>query len=583
MSVLKLADAQVHVSQNEVVVDGRTVHVKPKAMAVLEHLIRADGEVVSKGDLLAAIWPNMSVSDSVVTEAIHEIRSALDDEARHPRYIQTIPRRGYRALVDANLSAEQGFVERRPRIAVFSFISLSDHSEDRYFSEGISEELISRLGRFEGIDVLGRMSVVQGNRSDQDFPVLARRLGATHFVTGTLRRARARVRVVAHLVDAASGTNLWSETVERELVDLLQVQSEIAREIRRSISPHLGACADLVSAPRYVPNPEAFKEFAKGRFLWQQDNMNPGRAMRHYQSAITLDPDYAAPHAGMVECFNTLGIFHLASHQAMREASLAHAEQALYLDPESPEVLFAFGYAQFYMRWNWSVAESALRKCLSINPNHVLAYAFLSLLCCPLRRRREALEFSRRAIDLEPFSPLMWFLRGLQFHYFEDFESCREASIQGLEIRPQDVSLLWLRADCEVRFSSQVEARKAVEEFHSVASEAGLFAALAGILFAMLGLEGEANSISERLIEQRGEMDSAYLASLAAIAAGRRGAALDLLEEAERQRDPTLWTIRCAPYFSDLRREPRCRAIIRRLRLPIVSDDSASTSPARGD
>jgi TolB-like protein len=567
MSEFELGDAVISVRKNEIVVDGKTKRIKPKAMAVLEQLVRAAGDVVTKEELLEAIWPNMSVSDTVVTEAIHEVRRALDDSAKSPRYIQTIPRRGYRTIEKVSVSANASAITR-PRLAVLSFTSLSDQPEDQYFCEGICEELISRLGRFAGIDVLGRMSVLQSRDIGIELTELAGRMGASHFVTGTLRRHGLRVRVLAHLIEAASGRHIWSETIDRELVDLLEVQDEIARQIRSAIEPHLSPARDLDMRSRHAPDPEAFREFSKGRFLWHQDNANPARAMTHYESAMEIDPQFAAPYAGMVECFNTLGVFHLAPHQAVRDASLANAEQALLLDPESPEVLFAFGYSQFYMRWNWVAAETALRRCISINPNHALAHAFLSLLCCPLDRRAEALAHSDRATDLEPFSPLTWMLRALQFRYFEEFDACHEAVDQGLEFRVDDVGLKWLKADCLVRLGRESAGVRAVEALEASTTAAPLFTACAAFLYRELRLAEGAERVCERLQSQGGEAAEAFVASLAAMAMEDNDLAVTLLEQAERDHDATLWVVSCDPYFRELRNDPRCRAIIQRLGLP---------------
>lgn len=247
MLAFELGDAMISVRNNEIVVDGKTKRIKPKAMAV-EQLVRAAGDVVTKEEFLEAVWPNMSVSDTVVTEAIHEVRRALDDSAKNPRYIQTIFRRGYRTIEEVSVT-ENASAITRPRLAVLSFTSLSDQPEDQYFCEGICEELISRLGRFPGIDVLGRMSVLQSRDVGIELSELAGRMGASHFVTGTLRRHGLRVRVLAHLIEAASGRHIWSETIDRELVDLLEVQDEIARQIRSAIEPHLSAGRDLDTPP----------------------------------------------------------------------------------------------------------------------------------------------------------------------------------------------------------------------------------------------------------------------------------------------------------------------------------------------
>ncbi len=238
-------------------------------------------------------------------------------------------------------------------MAVTHFEILSDDANDQFFCEGLCEELTSSLGRNRRIEVLARSSILELGDRASDSMQMKTRLGVTHLVNGTLRRHEGLIRVTAHLVDCDSGTQLWAETYDRPLTDMFAVQDDIAEEIGAAVEPHLTVPEEQRRAREYSPAPEAFYQFSKGRYFWKRDNAFAERAMRCYEAALTIDPEYADPHVGLVECYNTLGIFHLAPTDHCRQAALRHAERALFLDPSSPDSLFEFGYTLFYLRCDW--------------------------------------------------------------------------------------------------------------------------------------------------------------------------------------------------------------------------------------
>lgn len=563
-----LGEIEVRPGTNELCVRGEVLRLKPKVMLVLMQLIAGRGAVVTKSVLLDRVWPNMAVSESTLTEAIHEIRRALADSAKTPRYIQTISRRGYRIAAPVSRPATKASAakETRPRIAVTNFTSLSDDPEDNYFCEGLCEELINSLGRNGYIDVLARTSTLEATGDGSVAADIAARLDATHLVSGSLRKGKERIRVIAHLIEVATGKEIWSEVYDRELKDFIVVQNDIAGAIGTAVTPHL--IVDRTPAHSYVPDPEAFREFSKGRYFWKQDNANPAKAMPHYETAMRIDPGFAAPYAGMVECYNTLGIFHLMPQAAAREASTRYSEQAFFLDPNSPESLFAFGYTQFYMRWNWPVAEAAFHKCLIINPNHVLAHIFLALLYCPLGRSDDSRHHADLATRLDPFSPLIWWLRFLHYHYFRDFQGALVAAEHALEFHPDDVLIQWAMADSLVRLGRKPEARRSVAKLEAITAEFPLFRVCAGILYTMLDRLEEAMRIErELLLSENDNVQDPFLCGLLAIYLGRQDRALDMLERAEREHDAILWIIACEPYFDPLRDKSRFAGLLRRLHL----------------
>ena len=178
-----LGDVEVRPDNNEIVARGSVVRLKPKVMQVLQCLISADGAVVTKSSILDEVWPNVMVSESVVTEAIHELRRALGDEIRNASFIQTVPRRGYRTIADITVPRFGS-----PRIAVLPFTSLSDDPEDRYFCDGLAEELIGGLGRIRQVEVVARTSSFKLAEDESDHQRLAAKLDATRLGTRSAYR-----------------------------------------------------------------------------------------------------------------------------------------------------------------------------------------------------------------------------------------------------------------------------------------------------------------------------------------------------------------------------------------------------------
>ncbi len=564
-SSIELGQVEVRADTNELIVEGESKRLKPKVMRVLMKLVDGGGEVVTKAELLDSVWPNMSVSDNVLSEAIHELRRALGDSASQPRFIQTIPRRGYRIVAEIGSAKAKATDEAtRPRIIVSGFRSLSSDPEDEYFCEGLCEELTNSLGRIRHIDVLARASTLDVSSSDDP----EANLGATHLVSGTLRREGDRIRVVARLNDAETGVQMWSAAFDGSLEDIVAVQDDIAGQIGVAVAPQFDIAGGPAVQAAHRPDPEAFREFSKGRYFWKLDNSNAAKAMPHYEAAMRIDPAYAAPYAGMVECFNTLGVFHLMPLDDAREASIRYAEQALFLDPGSPDGLFAFGYTQFYMRWNWAGAEAAFLKCLSINPNHSIAHSFLSLLYGAVGRHEESLQHTRAAKRLDPFSTLTWWLGFLHYHYARDYQSGLETARRGLELHPDDVLINWAISDSLVRLGRTKEASAAVDRLYELTAEFPLYRVCAGILYAILGQPDMTRRIQSDLRLDATEVDDPFICGMLSIYLNQTERALSMLELAEQLRDPLIWVISSDPYFDPLRGEQRFKELLSRLELP---------------
>jgi TolB-like protein len=233
---------------------GRNVHLTPKALALLSFIADRPGEVVTKDQLFGAVWPEVNVGDAALVTCIQELRRALKDDARRPRYIETLHRRGYRFVakmaappntaLDSNAPALA--LPNRPSIAVLPFANMSDDPDQEHFADGISEDLITDLSRIHWLFVIARNSTFVYKNRAVGVKQVARELGVRYVLEGSVRRAGKRIRISAQLIDAITGGHHWAERYDRELGDIFALQDEITRSVVAAIEPRLLAAEGIL-------------------------------------------------------------------------------------------------------------------------------------------------------------------------------------------------------------------------------------------------------------------------------------------------------------------------------------------------
>jgi adenylate cyclase len=215
----------------------KEVSIEPKVIEVLLCLARSAGNVLAKDKILKAVWPDTFVSDEVLTYSISELRRAFGDDARNPRIIQTIPRRGYWLI--APVSECHSVIKPRPSIAVLAFSDMSSEKDQEYFCEGIADEIISDLAHVRGLHVAARTSSFAFKDKSEDIRTIGRKLGVDTVLEGSVRKSGTQLRITAQLVNVADGYHLWSERYDRELKDVFAIQDEIAHKIVQSLEVEL--------------------------------------------------------------------------------------------------------------------------------------------------------------------------------------------------------------------------------------------------------------------------------------------------------------------------------------------------------
>ena len=357
---------------------GETGHLEPKVMQVLVCLAENANQVVTREQLLDAVWRGSVGSDEQLTRAIGELRRALHDDPSHPQYIETVPKRGYRLIqtvrpiedISKDKTASTKLVAHFSRrttgllaisllvlgliyvvfdqyvinptkdeaiaaeksIAVLPFVNMSDEPGFDYFSDGISEEIINLLADIPGLKVIGRTSSFSFKGKDEDLRVIGRALGVKTLLEGSVRKSGSKVRIVAQLVDASDGTHIWSQTYDRVLDDVFAVQEDVASAVIDSLNIHI---ADAPKRGRPADNWEAYSSFLQARAAVNRLDWQPAAAL--LENVIQLDPKFAEAHELLAFCYWHMQTWLLPEDVGRRRAYEA-AATAISIDPD---LLFA--------------------------------------------------------------------------------------------------------------------------------------------------------------------------------------------------------------------------------------------------
>jgi TolB-like protein/cytochrome c-type biogenesis protein CcmH/NrfG len=406
----------------------RPVRLTPKALALLSFMAGRPGEVIPKEELFGAVWPEVTVGDAALVTCIQELRKALGDDARRPRYIETLHRRGYRfvgKITAAPLPAAAGgttpalALPDRPSIAVLPFDNMSDGPDQEYFADGISEDLITALSRIRWLFVIARNSTFVYKNRAVDIKQVARELGVRYVLEGSVRRAGKRIRISAQLIDAVSGGHHWAERYDREPGDIFAVQDEITRNVVAAIEPRLMAAEGIRALSRSPDDLGAWERVARAQtHVWRLTRADYETAIEGLTKAVEAYPDYAPARSRLA--FRLLFAAHMGwvDRDVGLRAGRAHALRAIALDDCDSWAQTALGYlAMMERRTEESIA--AFRRAVELNPNSATAHGDLSRGLAFAGQDREAIAHAEDAIRLSPMDPDMaLFLGGIAVAHY---------------------------------------------------------------------------------------------------------------------------------------------------------------------
>jgi DNA-binding winged helix-turn-helix (wHTH) protein/tetratricopeptide (TPR) repeat protein len=559
-SVLEFGPFRLDVSRRVLWREGEVLPVTPKALDVLAALCEQPGEVATKDELMRRVWPETFVEEANLTVHVSALRKALGSQPDGRPWIDTVPRRGYRFVGPPPRRTAAG-----PRsLAVLPFAALEPQAADDHLGLGMTDALITRLGRSGQLLVRPTSAVMPYAGAKADAARSGRELSVDAVLEGKIQRAGDRVRVTAQLVRVHDGATLWAETLDEPFTDLFQAQDALSSRLEKALALKLGGAAAR-TADKPTEDADAYRSYLRGRFFWNKLT-GPwlSRALAEFRVAVEHDPGFARAWAGLADTQVMLTLFGLTPPAEGWAAARQAAERAVALDPGLSEARVSFGYVKLFQHWDWAGAEEELRRAVSLSPASAEAHQWYALLLGMSGRLGEALEEVARAQELDPLSLTVNTNAGLLLYLRQQYEPEVEQHRRTLELDPDYGPAHWalgLAYAQQGRYDEAIAAHlKAVELWGGSA----LFKAVLGRSYALAGRRAEAEAVLRELEAAIGdERVSPYHIAILYAVLGDTERALQRLVEAAERRDHWLVWAKVDPILEPLRADPRFDAVTR--------------------
>jgi TolB-like protein/Flp pilus assembly protein TadD len=530
---------------------GTALRLREQAVQVLIALVERPGELVTRDELRRRLWNDGTVVDFDVglNTAISRLRQVLNDPAGSPRFIETVPKRGYRFIAS---------VPKRHSLAVMPFVNQNADREGDYFSDGLTDDLIRACWRIEGLRVAGRATVSRFQKQPYDPIRAAKELGVDSILEGSVRRIADRMRIDAHLLNGKDGFEIWTERFDADWKDVFAIQDYVAERITEVLKARLKAPAD--SRPG---NTEAYTAYLKGHYLVKRHNpTNSVKALEYFGEAMQADPGFALSYHGaaIVHIRDTL-----LGASAPRDG-MANAEgllgKGLAIQADSAMLLNTLGMLRMF-QCRWQESEVAYRRAIGLEPSNPHPHMMFALQRSFLGRHDEAWQEARIALDLDPVDPMMNFRVVQAAYYARRYDIAIQSARTAIGLAPDFQPPYGYLASALLATGHEEEAwtmtQKARELGRGLPFCEGGFGYIAGAT----GHTTEARDVIADLTARR---DRSYGPALpiawACLGLGDVDACLQWLQTALDEHEPYLAAVAVSPIYDRLQSNPVFRRLL---------------------
>jgi TolB-like protein/DNA-binding winged helix-turn-helix (wHTH) protein/Flp pilus assembly protein TadD len=613
---------------------GATAPLTPKAFDALLVLVQNAGRVVTRDELMKTVWPDSFLEESNLTQTIFMVRKALD-ETSDRRFILTEPGQGYRFLLpvtetangaqepeapvavadeESILATPSPLPPRRARgrrtavlasaalvfvlillpvlwlwrsrhrtaqppakimLAVLPFANFTGDPGQEYFSDGLTEEMISQLGDLDPahLGVIARTSVMHYKHSQESVPQIGKELGVQYVIEGSVRRDSERVRITAQLIQVRDQSHVWAREYDRDLGHLLELQGEIAREVAneielslsagRRIEPAQGAAARLPGTQSY----EAYDLYLKGQYFWNKRTSDGFRqAADYFQQAIDKDPNFAQAWAGLADTYSLMSTWYSGPPNELMPKARAAALRALSLDEGLAEAHTSLALIEENYDYDWPGAEKEFRRAIQLNPQYATAHQWYAEFLSWQGRFDEAFAESGQARQLDPLSMIIATDHASILYYSRQYESAVEQCRSVLELDPAFDHAATSMIPSYLQLGRYDEALAEIDRWD--AGDGPWQWAWEAAVYTRTGRAAEASRVLAKLEQISASRPDRFATLLLAYAGtGRKEQALRLLESAYAQHSNAIVPIKVDPIFDPMRSDPRFQDLLRRVRL----------------
>ena len=547
---------QLEAEERVLLRDGQPVTLPPKDLETLLALVERAGHIVEKEELLEKVWPGVFIEEGNLSRHIFNLRQVLGDSPDGRKYIETVPRRGYRFVASVRKDGEttasdpatspasgrsqtarpvglrrtlrlvplgvltalavtamlgsrrfwsQKPAPQRAMLAVLPFANLSGDAREDYFADGLTEEMIAQLGQLQPakLGVIARTSIVRYKGTKETVAQIGQELGVGYLLEGSVRRGGDRVRITAQLIHTGEQTHLWAETYERPLTDFLTIQREIAEKITHSLSIQL-LPVETGSAATAPVNLESYDKYLLGLHeLGQGTRESVNKAIQYLQEGIAKDAKDARLHSALAEAYAASTTYYRSPAEVMPRAKEA-ALRAVELDPNLASGHVRLGYVRLFFDWDWPAAEREYRRALDINPSLPEAQLGYANYLGTLGRFEEALSHVQQAYLYDPLA-LESRNEALWIYYFsgrmpETIEQCRKT----IELAPAAPTAYAVLSMAYAQLGQHAETLRAAEDTARISNSPSA-TATAGWALAHIGERDKAKQLLAKALAQAKE------------------------------------------------------------------------------
>lgn len=537
--------------------NGVSVPLKPKAFDLLMVLVAHRGRLLSKDDLLRLVWPGTAVEESSLTQNVYELRRALASDSQCA--IENVPRRGYRFVGDVTVVG--GPLRPRMTVAVLPFRC---SGADAMVGFGIVDALITVLTNVRGLIVRPLSAVSRYDAPARDTLTAARELGVALAVDGTLQIAGERARVTITILDAASGEVRWARKFDGASSDIFALQDDLAENLAGAIAPELEDEEHDVLTKRYTRSTEAYQLYRKGRHHWNRITADDlWKAIEFFRAAIAIDPRYALAWVGIADAYTSLDWYGVLSTRESNPHALAAAEAALAIDDTLAEGHASLAMARQYA-WDWEGAESEYRTALALNPNYAQGRQGYGVFLAFMGRFDEALRQIRRALELDPVSLSIGSQVALVLMCGRRYD---EAADQVQQVLDLDASSVEARFYLAMIRLLQGDFATTIAICRDLPQDNPDFRAVLAHALARANEADDARAIIRDLNTAANGYVPPFWLAIAHLGLDEHDRALTCLERACDDPDDSLLGVKVFPIFDPIRNDPRFAAVLRRMRL----------------
>jgi TolB-like protein/DNA-binding winged helix-turn-helix (wHTH) protein/Tfp pilus assembly protein PilF len=616
---LRFRDYQLDPDEFELSRAGHRLRLERKPMELLILLAEKQGQLVKREQIIERIWGKDFFFDAEngINNAVRKIRSALNDNAEQPLFVETCLGKGYRFIATverisepAGSPPERGAIPHEPTVfrsrrawasalgvtaliaAVFAFNiggirgrvfaprlhtmhsiailpleNLSGDPNQDYFADGMTDALITSLAQVNSLRVISRTSSMHYKGSRQPLPEIAKELNVDAVIEGSVNRSGNHVRITAQLLEARLDHHLWAKNYDRDMREIVFLQQEVADSIVREIQPELNPLGTASLRRKRQVNPEAYDDYLQGLYLWHKFNeASMRRAVQYFEESVRKDPSFALGYAGLSNAYSELA-YSARPSEVMPKSRIA-AEQALKLDDTVADAHAALGWVKWIYDWDWLGAEKEFQRAIQLNPGQAIVHGMYALYLDSMSRFDEAFREFQIARELDPVSLGLIRNTAEHFRYLRQYDNAIAENRKVLGMDPSFENALESLSYAYANKRMYKESINVTEELATIQGKQELAKSMK-TAYARGGYKDALRSRLEFYKDRRkaGSFIAFWDEALLQAQLGNKDLALEALEKAYDEREDVT-DLAVNPSWDSIRADPRFQHLVRRVGLP---------------